>query len=76
MPGKVARYRSRVIDGGRRECGIYTGHRGGRTAAKRETDLSGGELRAADSIRRNVEWVRRYTDGNEAEMGRQVKSNR
>ncbi len=55
---------------------MYTSHRGGLTAVKRQMDLSGGELRAAGSIRRNVEWVRRYTDGDEAEMGRQVKSKR
>ncbi len=50
--------------------------RGGWTAVKRETDLNGGELRAAGNIRRDVEWGRRYTDGDEAEAGRQVKSKR
>ncbi len=33
-------------------------------------EIFGVELRAADSMRRRIEWVRRYTDGNEAETGR------
>ncbi len=41
--------------------------RGGGTAMERVTDLNGGELRAAGSIRRNVERVRKPKHGDEAE---------
>ncbi len=49
---------------------MNTAAEGGGTAVKRQMDLNEGELRAAGSIRRNVEWVRRYTDGNGAETRR------